>query len=45
MYEFEVVLLSGEHAFLFGYSYRNALNRSSIASGEIDFIKHQEYVD
>lgn len=45
MYEFEVVLYSGEHVIIFGYSYKDALNRSHVPASTIDFIKHQEYVD
>lgn len=45
MYEFEVLLRNGERTIVFGYNYRDALNRSSLAGNEVDCLLSQEYVD
>ena len=45
MFEYEVILTSGEQTFLFGYSRADALKRSSLDWGEVKFWLSCEYID
>lgn len=45
MYEFEVLLKNGEHDFIWGYSYQDALNRHPKLANEIEALLFQEYID
>lgn len=45
MYEFEVLLKNGEHTFIWGYSYLEALRKSSIPANEVEALLFQEYID
>lgn len=45
MYEYEVLLKNGEHTFIWGYSYLEALHKSSISANEIESLLFQEYID
>ena len=45
MYEFEILLKTGEHTFVWGYSYLDALYKSSIAPNEVEALLFQEYID
>lgn len=45
MYEFEVLLKNGERAFIWGYSYQDALYRNPTLEKEIKTILSQEYID
>ena len=45
MYEYEIVnLMTGEHSFIFGYSYEDACCRSGINPEMYDVI-YFEYID
>lgn len=45
MYEFEVLLKSGEHDFIWGYSFDDAKRRNPETAKEIETILFQEYID
>lgn len=45
MYEFEVLLKNGEHAFIWGYSFDDAKRRQPETAKEIKTILLQEYID
>ena len=45
MYEFEILMKSGERDIIFGQSYQDALNRSHLAANQVECILLQEYVD
>lgn len=38
MYEFEVLLKNGEHTFIWGYNYQDALNRHPKLANEIESL-------
>lgn len=42
MYEYEVLLKNGEHTFIWGYNYQDALNRHPKLANEIESLLFQE---
>lgn len=45
MYEFEVLLKNGEHDFIWGRDYDDALRRHPKTAKEIEALLFQEYID
>lgn len=45
MYEFEVLLKNGEHAFIWGYDFDDAKRRYPKTAEEIEAVLLQEYID
>ena len=45
MYEFEVLLKSGERAFIWGYNFDDAKRRQPETAKEIEAVLLQEYID
>lgn len=45
MWEFEVLLKTGEHRLIQGYRYEDALKRWGIKESEVAALLMQEYVD
>lgn len=45
MWEFEVLLKTGEHRLIQGYRYEDALKRWGIKENEVVALLMQEYVD
>lgn len=45
MWEFEVLLKTGEHRLIQGYRYKDALKKWKIKENEVATLLMQEYVD
>lgn len=45
MYEFEILLKTGERVFIWGYSYQDALYKSSISANEVEALLFRERIE